>query len=222
MHSTPPQTVGIFGAGKAGAVIARLALAAGLDVVVATSRSAADTAELLRSVAPGATATSAEDLPARADLVVLAVPLRHFHDLPLHLLAEHVVIDVMNHWAPLDGALPDFDEPDRPTSTVVRDALPAAAQLVKTFNHLGYHQMEDDARPVGAPDRAALAVAGDDPAAVHTVADLVDRLGFDPVPAGPLSHSAVMEPGSEIFGEHLDADTMRRTLAAAARDERAA
>ena len=83
---------------------------------------------------------------------------------------------------------------------------------MKTFNHLGYHQLEDLSRPRGAADRAALAVSGDDPDAVAAVADLVDRLGFDPVPAGHLAASCALQPGSVIFGTHLDAAGMRRRL----------
>ena len=74
---------------------------------------------------------------------------------------------------------------------------------MKTFNHLGYHQIEDLARPAGAPDRAALAICGDDSAAVTAVANFVDRLGFDPVPAGRLADSAALQPESSIFGAPL-------------------
>jgi len=86
-------------------------------------------------------------------------------------------------------------------------------RLVMTFNHLGYHELEDLARPRGAADRAALAVSGDDPAAVAAVADLVNHLGFDPVPAGDLAASQALQPESAIFGIHLDAASMRRRLA---------
>jgi len=88
---------------------------------------------------------------------------------------------------------------------------------VKTFNHLGYHQIEDLARPAAAPDRVALAPSGDDPAAVAAVADFIDRLGFDPVPAGQLADSAALQPESVIFGAPLTAEAMRRRLAIGAR-----
>lgn len=210
--SAARPVLGIFGAGKSGVAIARLALSAGRAVAVASSGSADETDALLRFVAPGAVATTARDLPTEADLLVLAVPLRRFRELPLDALTDRVVIDVMNYWPPIDGVLPEFAEARRPSSTVVRDALPPSARLVKTFNHLGYHQMEDLARPAGSPDRAALAIAGDDPAAVEAVARLVDDLGFDPVPAGPLVDSDALEPGSAVFGQHLDAAAMRLAL----------
>ena len=88
---------------------------------------------------------------------------------------------------------------------------------MKTFNHLGYHQIEDLARPAAAPDRVALALSGDDPAAVTAVANFVDRLGFDPVPAGRLGDSAALQPESSIFGAPLTAEAMRRRLAIGAR-----
>lgn len=49
--------------------------------------------------------------------------------------------------------------------------------------------------------------------ALSTVARLVHRLGFDPVPAGDLEASGVLEPGSPLFGRMLDAATMKRLLA---------
>jgi predicted dinucleotide-binding enzyme len=85
---------------------------------------------------------------------------------------------------------------------------------VKALNHLSHRQIQQLARPVGAPDRAALGICGDDPTAVQSVADVVDRIGFDPVAAGDLGASAVLQPGSAAFGAALDAAAMRRLLAA--------
>jgi len=214
MSTTRRPLIGIFGAGKSGVAIARLAVGAGYTVKVASSGNAEDTDQLLRFVAPGAEATDARKLPTQADVIILALPLRRFRDLPLDALAGRVVIDVMNYWPPVDGALPEFADAGRPTSTIVRDALPPTARLVKTFNHLGYHQMEEFSRRAGAPDRTALAIAGDDADAVNTVARIVDDLGFDPVPVGPLTDSDVLEPDGPVFGQQLDAAAMRQALQA--------
>jgi predicted dinucleotide-binding enzyme len=221
MSTTNRPVIGIFGAGKSGVAIARLALDAGHTVKIASSGTSEDTNQLLRFVAPGAIATAAHDLPAEADVLVLAVPLRRFRDLPLDAMAGHVVIDVMNHWPPIDGVMPEFTDAGRPSSTLVRDALPPTARLVKTLNHLGYHQMEELPRPAGALDRTALAIAGDDSTAIETVARLIDALGFDPVPAGSLAGSARLEPDGPVFGKRLDAESMRRELRVD-RSERAA
>jgi predicted dinucleotide-binding enzyme len=206
------ELVGIFGAGKSGMALARRALDSGYDVKIATSANAADTAMMADIVAPGATATDTAHLADRTDIVIIAVPLRRFRELPFHTLAGHVVIDVMNYWPPIDGILPEFESSRRPSSAVIRDALPNSARLVKTFNHLGYHQMEDLARPTGAPDRAAVAIAGDDPSAIETVARFINRIGFDPVPNGALDESGNMQPEGDIFGLHLSATELERRL----------
>jgi predicted dinucleotide-binding enzyme len=138
---------------------------------------------------------------------VLAVPLRAWRSLPLAQLAGRVVVDVMNYWPPVDGILPEF-QTDRPSSQIVRDGLPPTARLVKTFNHIGYHDIEELARPAGSPDRVAVAIAGDDPEAVALVAQFVDDLGFDPVPVGDLAASLALQPGSPIFGANLDRDAL--------------
>jgi predicted dinucleotide-binding enzyme len=137
------QRVGIFGAGKSGTAIARCAVDAGYTVKIAASGQADQTAMITNIVTPGAIATDVGDLANDADIVVLAVPLRRCTDLPLTLLADRIVIDVMNYWPPVDGLLPQFQHSRQPSSVLVRDALPPTARLVKTFNHLGYHQIQD-------------------------------------------------------------------------------
>ena len=45
-----------------------------------------------------------------------------------------------------------------------------------------------------------------------TVAEFVDSLGFDPVPAGPLAEGVRMQPGTELFGADVDAGEVRARL----------
>ncbi|MBX6751115.1 MAG: NAD(P)-binding domain-containing protein [Micromonosporaceae bacterium] len=205
------RTVGIFGAGKSGTAIARRALAAGYTVRITTSGPAERTALVAGILTLGAVPVDAQHLADGTDLVVLAVPLRAWRDLPLARLAGRVVVDVMNYWPPVDGILPEF-ETDRPSSEIVRDGLPPDARLVKTLNHIDYHDIEDLARPAGSPDRVALAVAGDDADAVALVSQFVDDLGFDAVPAGGLAASAALQPGSPIFGANLGRADLIATL----------
>jgi 8-hydroxy-5-deazaflavin:NADPH oxidoreductase len=212
VSTTRRPILGIYGAGKVGVALARLALEAGYTVHIATSGSAEATSRVTRYFAPGAVPSSGQDLPAHADILILAVPLGRFRDLPLDAMGGHIVIDVMNYWPPINGVLPEFDTSDQPSSRIVRDSLPPTAQLVKTFNHLGYHQLEELPQPVATPDRAALAIAGDDIHAVTTVARLIDDLGFDPIPAGTLADSHLLEPDSAVFGHPLDQHQMRQAL----------
>ncbi|MFD8384698.1 hypothetical protein ACFV2X_40295 [Streptomyces sp. NPDC059679] len=59
------------------------------------------------------------------------------------------------------------------------------SQVVKAFNHMGYHDLDDGAQRPGTHGRKAIAIAGDDPNDLTTVARIVDAVGFDPVMAGP-------------------------------------
>lgn len=209
MNDRSIQTVGILGAGRVGTAIARQALRAGYEVLVATSRPASEISLLVEIMAPEARAVGAEEAARASDLVVLAVPLPRYRTLRPELLSGQVVIDVMNYWPATDGEIAEFAE--AVSSEVVQEFLPGA-RLVRTLNHLGYHDIEDDAMPPGHPQRRALAVAGNDAGARAVVAAFIDRLGFDPVDAGPLSAAAKLAPGTRIFGRRLQRDELEREL----------
>src|SRR5258708_29577582 len=74
---------------------------------------------------------------------------------------------------------------------------------------MGYHDLEDGAMPAGMPSRKAIAVAGDDPADLTTVAGLVDALGFDPVIVGPLAEGVRLEAGPAPFWANGGPDELR-------------
>lgn len=195
------RSIGILGAGRVGAALARRSVAAGYDVRIATAKPAAEISLLAEIVTPGATAVDAAEL-ATADLTIVAIPLRRYRDLDPAHFAGRAVVDVMNYWAPTDGEQADFEADHRTSSEIVQDHL-AGSLLVKAFNHIGYHDLEADHRPAGAADRRALAVAGDHEEVRGAVAGVIDRLGFDAVDAGPLAAGRALQPGTEIFtGSH--------------------
>ena len=186
-------------------------MAAGYEVRVAGSGAAEDIALLAEIVIPGARPMTVVDAVRDADLVVVAVPLSKYRSVDASALAGKVVIDAMNYWPPIDGQIPDFENDIASTSEVVRRHL-SEARVVKTLNHIGYHELEDDAAPSGTTGRRALAVASDDEAAAADVRVVLDRFGFDSLYAGPLAAGRAFEPGTVIFNGSFPRDELLREL----------
>lgn len=195
-------TVSILGAGKLGTVLGRLATLAGYRTLIAASGDPEAIQLVIDILTPGAVATASTDAARDADLIVLALPLHKYRTLPVRELAGKIVIDAMNYWPDIDGTIPEFESVGS-SSEVIQSYLPDS-RVVRAFSQLGYHQLDEDARPSGHPGRHALAIAGDDDEAVREVAHLVNAIGFDPVIAGSLADSSRFGPGTDAFGASLD------------------
>jgi 8-hydroxy-5-deazaflavin:NADPH oxidoreductase len=226
------ERLGILGAGHIGPVVARLALGAGYPVDIAASGAPEDIALITDLLIPGARPRWASDAASDADIVVLAMPLHRFLDVDPGLFSGKLVVDAMNYWPASDGRLPSFEDTvfddtvfdDTPfenragagSSEIVARRL-AGSTVVKALNHIGYHELEDGARPAGAADRKAAGVAGDDPGAVEAIARLVDRIGYDPARVGGLAAGRVLQPGGPVFGVTLSLPEFERVVQERAR-----
>jgi predicted dinucleotide-binding enzyme len=201
-NAQPLPKIAVLGAGHSGPVIARAAVEAGYQVAIAASGDPQEIALITQVLVPGAEPRSAADAVTDADVVILAIPIHRFSAFDHSLLAGKLVVDVMNYWPPVDGTQAMFEDHHRGSSEIVQDRL-AESKVVKTFNHMGYHELDENRRPDGSPDRFALGVAGDDPDAVAIVADIVERIGFDAVRLDSLRAGRLLEPGGPAFGASL-------------------
>ncbi|MFB2598158.1 NADPH-dependent F420 reductase [Herbiconiux sp. P17] len=212
LQPTTLPTIGILGAGKVGTVLSRLLLAAGYRVNIAGSGSSTKIALIIDVLAPGAVAMTASDVARTSDIVILALPLGKYRSIPAELLEGKLVVDAMNYWWEVDGIRDDLNDPRVSTSELIQSFLPTS-RVVKAYNHMGYHDLDEGPAPAGTPGRKAIGIAGDDDLALADVAALVDASGFDPVLVGTLRDSIALQPGSELFGANFTAAGVQDALA---------
>lgn len=207
------RSIGILGAGKVGIVLAQLGLKAGYEVCIAGSGDPSKIALTVKVLAPGATALSGAEVAERADITILALPLSKYHSIPKDALKGKLVIDAMNHWWEVDGPREAIIPNDVSSSEAIQAFL-KDSRLVKAFSHMGYHELYDETRPEGTPSRKAIAIAGNNSEDIQTVAEVVNRLGFDPLVIGDLSKGILLEPGHPAFGTDITAPELQKLIEA--------
>lgn len=202
------NSIGILGAGKVGIVLAQLALRAGYKVHIAGSGDPDKIALTVKVLAPDAIADAANNVATSSDVIILALPLSKFRSIPKDALKGKLVIDAMNYWWEVDGKENDIIAP-HPSSSEAVQAYLSESRVVKAFSHMGYHDLYDEPKPAGSPDRKAIAVAGDNEDDVMTVSEIINNLGFDPVVAGRLNAGIKLGPGTNVFGASVDAKELK-------------
>lgn len=219
-------TIGFIGSGNIGGTVARLAVAAGYDVVLSNSRGPQTLAGLVAELGPRARAGTVAEASAAGDLVLVSVPLRAYADIPAAPLAGKVVMDTNNYYPERDGRFDVLDDGSTTSSELLQRHL-AGARVVKVFNNIYFKHLGSLARPGGAADRSALAVSADDPEAKAAVLAFLDAIGYDGVDAGPLgaggrrhqpgtpAYGTPYGPFSDERGTPADAATVRAALDAA-------
>jgi predicted dinucleotide-binding enzyme len=205
------RRLGIVGAGKAGTTIARAAVAGGYDVAISGSGSAERIELIVEVLAPGARALTTDEVVRHAGLIVLAIPMHRFRDLRRDLFAGKILVDAMNYWDEIDGVDEQFEAAPAGTSLFVQEWF-SSARVVKSLNHLGYFKFEKSRRLRGTPGRIGMAAAGNDPAAVAAVLQLIETLGFDAVDAGNLASGLALQPGGPVFGAGHSAKELSNLL----------
>lgn len=209
-------TFGIIGAGHIGSAVAKAVIGLGHDVVIANSRGPETLTDLVAELGPHATAATASDAGAAGDVVVVTVPLRALHDIPVEPLAGKIVIDTNNYYFERDGHIDELDRGEATVSGLLQHHLPTS-KVAKGFNHLTAGDIGTTGSAAGTPDRRALATSSDHPEAARFVIDLYDRLGFDAVEASPLSESWRVERDRPAYGVRQNRDELVANLAKAQR-----
>ena len=192
-------TIGFIGSGNIGGTVARLAVAAGYDVVVSNSRGPETLREFVDELGPRARAATAAEAATAGEIVVVSVPFKAYPQLPATELAGKVVLDTNNYYPQRDGTFAELDN-GSVTSAELEQRHLEGARLVKVFNNIFFAHLGSLTRPAGAADRTALTIAGDDAEAKRTATKFLDAIGYDAVDVGPLAESWRVEPGQPAYG----------------------
>src|SRR5882757_8640838 len=188
------MNIGVIGTGDIGAVIVTKLRDAGYPVKMANSKGPDSLRELAAKT--GAITVSVEEVVQDVDILFLVLPQKAFPVLPKGLLnkakKETIVIDVGNYYWWRDGRIDEIEGGLMDSAWVERQI---GRPVVKVLNSIGSKSLAGAGRLHGSRDRVALPISK----AKETVAQLIDRIGFDSVDAGTIAESWRQQPGSPVY-----------------------
>jgi predicted dinucleotide-binding enzyme len=117
-------TIGTIGSGSVGTVIARLSIRARHSVVMSNRRGPNSLVELVQAFGPFARAATAAEAADAADIVVVAVPLSAYKNVPVDRLRGKIVIDANNYYPDRDGHIDELDTERMSSSELLQRHLP--------------------------------------------------------------------------------------------------
>lgn len=180
--------IAVIGSGNVGAALGSSLVSAGHDVSITArdeTRSAASAKRIGASVEASASAAA-----EAADVIVLAIPFSSAESVAREIAsvsAGKIVVDATNPLKPDYSGLATEGGPS--AAERIASQLPGA-RVVKAFNTL-FASIQANTAVHGQTVDGLL--AGDDPDAKATVAELMKSIGLRPVDAGPLASARELE-----------------------------
>ena len=188
--------IAIIGTGNVGGAIAHCLKNKGHAVTLGARDPDAPAMITLASRAGAAVATPAE-AAAAAEVIILALPWNVAEAVvgALGDLSGRIVVDCMNPLGRTPAGLALTLGHTSSGGEIVQGWLPGA-RVVKTLNQVGAEMMADNS---SLPHRPVMFMAGNDDAAKGAVAELLTDLGFDPLDAGDITRSRLLEPFGMVW-----------------------
>lgn len=190
--------VGIIGSGMIGANVARLAVAAGIKVIICNSRGSETLTELVSELGDNACAATIDEVVTEANIIVVAIPFNKYTSLNPDILANKIVIDTMNYYPQRDGVMPEVKTDSIATSELIQRHL-NKSRVVRALNNMDFVRLLSSARSMDSAERSALPIAGDDLAAKKDAAHFIEKIGYSTVDIGSLAESWRSEPTMPIY-----------------------
>lgn len=211
--------IGIIGSGKVGRALGAWFAKTGFPVVFA-SRNQTHAAEAAQAAGNDAQFAATSEVVRRSEVILLTLPFGEINSAlepAREFLSGRTLIDVTNPITADHRALSIGHT--RSGAEEIARQFPTA-NVVKAFNAVfaevyAAQQAHIDGRAI------SVFFAGDNPAAKANVRELISRVGFDAVDAGPLANSRYLEPLSLLnihlgrvlgFGSHIGFALLRQPV----------
>lgn len=188
--------IAIIGTGNVGAAIARGLRGKGHAVTLG-ARDPQSAAVQTLAAETDATAAMPQVAASQADVVILALPwsVAEMTAKSLGDLTGKVVVDCMNPIGRTAAGLGLTMGYTTSAGEQVAEWLPGAL-VVKTLNQVGAEIMADTSAMAHRP---VMFMAGNDAGAKMLVSELLADLGFEPLDAGDISQSRLLEPFGMVW-----------------------
>jgi 8-hydroxy-5-deazaflavin:NADPH oxidoreductase len=192
--------LGIVGSGKVGSALGAWAAKVGYQVAF-TAKNESHARDAAQHAGHNAKALPLRELIDESELIFLTLPYSEVKKVLSRMrahLARKIIVDVTNPITPDHKAL----VLGHTTSGAEEIAkLSMDISVVKAFNAV-FAEVYASQDPKIAGQTISIFFAGDDADAKQKVGELIERLGFDAVDAGPLQNARYLEPLS-LLNIHL-------------------
>ncbi|MEX6701659.1 NADPH-dependent F420 reductase [Peribacillus frigoritolerans] len=199
---------GIIGAGTIGSIISKKLVKNGHDVKIADARGI----EHLEGKELAGTPVLIEDVMTNIEVLIISLPLTalpSIRNIIEQVGEEVIVVDTSNYYPSRDQKIAEIEN-GMVESDWVSNQL--GKPIIKAFNNLLAHTLENEGTPEGTSGRIAMAIAGNDVSQKQIIMDVVNQLGFDTVDSGSLSDSWRQQPGTLAYCTELTKEELTKAL----------
>lgn len=181
--------LGFIGVGQVGGTLAKKLGMKGHSVYLGSRNKNEEVVSLAKSIGAHSSVETLSDCILKSDIIFLATPWNAVEGFTKEysvLLKDKILIDCTN---PLKSDLSGLLFTDSSGGEFIQHAL-SNTKVVKAFNTVGFNIMEN---PILDGQKAVMYFCGNDGNAKNLVKNLIDDVGLNPIDAGDIHTSKLLE-----------------------------